>query len=383
MSEIRLNILDAGRECSGTIHASVADAAIAALSAEPETVEELQEAMARFHKPVDGSPPFEGFEEGMNDEPYDAGIMFLDLAARVVATESTYSEPAARGQVRYHDGKEATEHWLPYCVPADWLFLGSIEEYEGLRDRRRAERAASPPFDARQVLYGAVLEFIVERCLAARYANAEDPIAKIHADWLMTPRDDLRGRSPREVLLSRFDLIDADLWSREHQWSLLDEPPPCLRQDSAAYRFAAFGTHEIVVYYELVRYLITECWDRAVEGGDVSKADEVSRLEELKSTWLECPQDDLGMKTAAYILECERKRLPLVVSPDDTVIDDDCPLCRAMAKQFYPTFSHLDGCNMDDEYPFSFHDTMEDWEAERAEHAKFAAEYERKRTLRE
>jgi len=39
MSEIRLNILDAGRACSGTIHASVADAAVAGLSAEPETIE--------------------------------------------------------------------------------------------------------------------------------------------------------------------------------------------------------------------------------------------------------------------------------------------------------------------------------------------------------
>jgi hypothetical protein len=118
-------------------------------------------------------------------------------------------------------------------------------------------------------------------------------------------------------------------------------------------------------------------------GGTVPAADEVSRLERIKTDWLECPQEDLSGKSPAYVLECERKRLPLVVSPDAPGIDDDCPLCRAMATEFYPTFCHLDGCNMDDEFPFSFHDTIEDWEAERAEFEQFAAECDRKRALRE
>ena len=50
MSELRLNILDPGRAICGTIHGSVADAAVAALSAEPETIEELQDAVARFER---------------------------------------------------------------------------------------------------------------------------------------------------------------------------------------------------------------------------------------------------------------------------------------------------------------------------------------------
>jgi len=57
MSELRLNVLDAGREIFGTAHTSVVDSALAGLSAEPETIEELQDAMARLIKPVDDDCP--------------------------------------------------------------------------------------------------------------------------------------------------------------------------------------------------------------------------------------------------------------------------------------------------------------------------------------
>src|SRR6185436_11201396 len=69
-------------------------------------------------------------------------------------------------------------------------------------------------------------------------------------------RGDLRGRSPRDVLLERREFIDSDLETRALQWSLQGEGPPCLGLDSYAYRFAGFGTHEWVVYYDLVRDLL-------------------------------------------------------------------------------------------------------------------------------
>ena len=81
-------------------------------------------------------------------------------------------------------------------------------------------------------------------------------LSGIHACWLMTPRDDLGGSSPRDVMLARQDLIDFDLDSRSLQWSFLDEGPPCLSPNSFAYRFAGFGTHEWVIYYALVRHLL-------------------------------------------------------------------------------------------------------------------------------
>ena len=383
MSELRLNILDAGRAICGAIHSGVADAAVAALSAEPETIEELQDAMTRFIKPVDDCPPFAAFDAGTNDEPWDAGIIFIDLAARIVATESSYSMPSAEGRVRYHDGVQTTDVWLPYRAPDDWLFANSVAQYVVVCGRRRAERSAAQPLDARPILYGAVVEFIVKQCLAARDSNAEDPIAEIHAKWLMTPHSDLRERSPRDLLLKKFDYIDADLQSRELQWSFLGEPAPCLSQDSAAYRFAGFGTHEVVVYYELLRLLISECWRGVSERRDVPIADEVARLKQIEVGWLEYPQPDFDGKKPAYILECERRRLPLIMSAEETVIDEDCPICRAMAEEYRLTFWHLDGCNMDDDFPFSFCRTRGEWEEEERRRKQYDDEFKRQWEQRE
>jgi hypothetical protein len=187
MSELRLNVLDAGMAINGAIHGGEADAVVAALSAEPETIDELQDAVARFTKPIDDRRPFAAFAAGINGEPWDAGIIFIDLAARIVAAESSCSMPSAAGQVLYHDGVQATDVWLPYQVPEDWLFVDSIAQYEPARGRRRAERSAVQPLDVRPVLYGTVVEFIVEELLAARDSKVEEPIAAIHAKWLVTP----------------------------------------------------------------------------------------------------------------------------------------------------------------------------------------------------
>ena len=93
MSETRLVIVDAEANYEGTIHASMIDACIAALSAEPETFAELQA--------VEGLQP----SPNVRTEPWDAGIVIIDLAAHVLAWESTYSHPQSEGSVDYHDGR--------------------------------------------------------------------------------------------------------------------------------------------------------------------------------------------------------------------------------------------------------------------------------------
>jgi hypothetical protein len=64
-----------------------------------------------------------------------------------------------------------------------------------------------------------------------------------------TPRDDLRDQTPREVLLAQHDFIGWDMQDRSERWSQIGEPAPCLDPKSHAYRFAGFGTHELVTYY--------------------------------------------------------------------------------------------------------------------------------------
>jgi hypothetical protein len=365
MSEMRINILDASRAVNGTLHGSIADAVLAGLTAEPETIEELEDAMARFAKPAGNERHLATFLNGINEVPWDAGIVFVDLAARVFAAESSYSILMPEGEVQFHNGHELTEVWLPYRISRDWLLLDSVDQYKAVADQRRAERAAIQPLDPRPVLYGSIAEFVATECRAARDSNKEDPVAEIHAKWLMTPHNELRGLPPREVLLVQREQIDADLWSREAQWSQLKQPAPCLSKESHAYRFAGFGTHEIVIYYNLVRMLITDCWQRMSEEREIAIQNEIARLEQVKAEWLDSPDPEYGGKTPSCLIEYERMRLPWVSSEEDTPFDDDCPCCQSLANErFGPGFWHLDGYSMDEDFAFSFCRTKEEWEEE-------------------
>jgi len=142
MSEIKLNLTDAQQTINGTTHGSIGDACVAALSAEPETITELEIALERYLKPARYPSLFGSFRTGseIDIKPWDAGIIVIDLAARIVASESSYSHPAPRGHVRYHDGVSATAVSVLYRVPEDWLFLQSILEYESVWRRRRQQR---------------------------------------------------------------------------------------------------------------------------------------------------------------------------------------------------------------------------------------------------
>jgi hypothetical protein len=381
MSEVRLNILDSTGAINGTLHGGVADAVVAALSAEPETIAELEAALDRFIKPLHDQNPFALFHAGTNEEAWDAGIVIVDLAARIVAAESSYSAPQARGEVRYHDGSQSTEAWLPYRVPDDWLFVSSVDEYNGCCDEHRRRRA-EPPLDPRPVLYGAALtEFIVKGCLAASDAKAEDPVARIHESWLMTPRADLHSQSPRDVMLARLDFIDFDLHTRQWQWSVLGEGPPPLARDSFAYLFAGFGTHECVVYYDLVRRLLSRCWERVQVPDRIEAATEMARLEEIKTAWLDERQRDFDGRIPSAIIESERRRIPLVMSAKDMIVDENCELCQMLGEESVvglgPGFWHLDGCNMDEGFAFSFHRTREEWDEEERRRKQFNEEFDR------
>jgi hypothetical protein len=57
MKLVRLNMTDKTQTINDEVHGYLCDALVAALTAEPETIEELGVALARFVKPQsDGSP---------------------------------------------------------------------------------------------------------------------------------------------------------------------------------------------------------------------------------------------------------------------------------------------------------------------------------------
>jgi hypothetical protein len=433
MSEVKLNLVDAERVLQGTIHGSIADACVAALSAEPEIIGELEAALARYIKPNDsshfasfrsidcsinggsssaGDETIRSYRTALDLEPWDAGIVVIDLAARIVASESTYSQPGPEGEVFYHDGHASTDVPVLYRVPDDWLFVSSVDAFLWSRERRFLERAANRKLDARPILFGRpLLQFIVTACLsvpentsrafsqpaelgadedeALQEAFAEQ-IRSIHARWLLTPREDLRGQSPRDVLLVHQDHIDFDLHTRSLQWSLQNEGPPCLDEHTFAYRFAGFGTHEWVLYYDLVRHLIGSLVElRTSATGSNAWAAESERnhelieeLESIKTAWLESPQPDFDDRIPAIIIDNERKRLPQAVRPRDMIIDDDCPMCQMFGDETSPLgmgvgFWHLDGAHMDDDFAFSPFKTRAEWEAENRRREEFDREFNR------
>jgi hypothetical protein len=229
----------------------------------------------------------------------------------------------------------------------------------------------------------------------------------------MTPRADLGDRSPRDVILEKLGFIDFDLHSRELQWSLLNEGPPPLQRTSQAYLRGGFGTHEYVVYYDYIRYLIRECWrringPRSSEDNDKNlkhrKKVDASRAQRTKLTenrstgddrsdhiadwlqnvgdaWLNSPRKEFNGRIPSEIIESERRRIPLLFSVKD-VLSDDCPLCQMLAEdtdiQSDLGFWHLDGSHMDHLFEFSTYLTREEWESEERRWEQYNEEFARR-----
>ncbi len=370
MSEICLNILSATQNYSGTMHGSFGDVIVASLTAEPETIEELETAIQRFIKRESDWSVFRSFRKSENFEPYDAGLLVIDLVAKVIMADTTYSYYSTEGDVCIKTDS-GEDFMLPYKLSDDWKYVRSMPEFEGILYHRREFFRNNPPFDVREILFGKPLcEFIVAEYLANKVATDEDLFTNIHAKWLMSARDDLRGQTPREVLLEKQEFISSDLHSRFLQWSFEKSQPLPLSKDTNAYKFAGFGTNEIVVYYDLVRYLLVECFEHNIG--------EIEQLEQLDDVWLSNPNNEFSGRTPRKIIESERCRINLTMSAHECLIGEDCEICEMMAVEFIdvPMIWGLDGSEMGyDRFEFSFYKTLEEWDAKQREMEEFNREF--------
>jgi hypothetical protein len=375
-SEVMVTIIDAHRALHGILSEWRADTVLAALVAEPETLEELEDAIVRYDSSVISQGFLKHLKSGVNETPWDAGVVIIDLPARLIAyqTESAFYQPDRIGFALYCidpplDGRNAPEEEeevvrIPYLISEDWLFSGSLADWRGIAERRRSEREADPPLDPRPVLFGKIAEFIARECAIARFAGKEDPIAAIHEEWLLTPREDLRGRTPRELMLARREFIDHDLSSRELQWSITCARPPALNRTSAAYRFAGFGTHGNFIYFELIRHLLIDCWTRACAGQSMSLADEIEYLEELQEEYLTEGGD--MTYTPGWFFEQERLRIPILAPASmDDLADPEFTVPRTDDPSLGIGFWRLGGnlLNEQGSYAFSLYHTQEEWES--------------------
>jgi hypothetical protein len=373
-NEVMMTIIDADRALNGILPEWRADIVLAALVSEPETLEELEDAIVRYDSSVISRGFLGDLNTGVNETPWDAGVLIVDLPARLIAfeTEPAFYQPERTGFAIYR--AELPEDWfnapeeeivrIPYLISEDWLFMGSLAGWRETAERRRRERVAAPPLDARAVLFGKIAEFIAGQCAKACAEGKDDPIVEIHEEWLMTPRADLRGQTPREVMLARREFIDHDLSSRELQWSLTCTRPPALSQASAAYRFAGFGTHGNFVYFELIRHLLDSCWARACANQSLTLADEIEHLKILQEEFL-TEGGDLTY-TPGWFFKQERLRIPILAPASlDDLSDPEFTVPRTDDPALGIGFWRLGGNLLDEEgsYVFSLYPTREEWES--------------------
>ena len=450
MSEVKVVLRDASRSRSGTIHGACAARFVAALAADPVTLEELDVAIERFMPRHEGRSFFSWFHNGIDDEPWDAGLVVIDLAAKLVYAESTYTHYGRKGSVDFHNGQCATDVRCRYQLKDDWCFTSGWDHWQSRAEERRAEFAATPPLDVRAVLYERpLLEFLATECFrqfarreqllqeahakwiadrrewiekyarepqpdpesvtfdefsqSAAYGNEKystafrETLKDIHARWLMTARDDLLGKSPREILWLDHDRLDDDLHYRREQWDYVGRCPRGLDETSHAFRFGGFGTHEMIEYYELVRHVLWSCWDNlhqpavgcdSIATNFMTVGDflmtEVPRLEQVREEWLDELAKNLDTPiTPREIITHERRRLPEGVPSSEVMHDPDCPCCQMLADMPGFSFWHLDGCNMDNDFAFSVRfETLAEWEAEERDYEEFARSCEAARKAR-
>ena len=357
---------------------------------------------------------------GLDLEPYDSGICIIDLTARIIAYDASYSCVGRDGEITYWDSETGEQKLISYYyLPDDWLFVHDVDQWRWQAPERQARFEANR-IDSREILYHKVAEFIANECFEARRglagskwspnANWEwrelperaqgesvlasaDAIAEIHARWLMTTREDLNNRAPRDLLLDKRKFIDLDIHYRQIQYSEFRKCPAPLHPEIAGYLYAGYGTNENVLYYEFLRHLITKCWNRVVEPENsnadyLTHEDEIARLNEEKDAWLNSvePGGYWGC-SPSRIIECERRRMPITRSPAEILGEDD-PLTQAVKEGTYgPMFVGLDAAHLDEEFPFSDFKTREDLEANerkwREFNREFSEEMNRKKAAKE
>ena len=224
---------------------------------------------------------------------------------------------------------------------------------------------------------------------------------EIHRDWLMTARNDLDGRRPRDFLHGAHRWSDSIVWGQRMRFED-GSPIVAAPDDVVGYADAPMGSQEMYLYFELCREVIDAGWfwcksgnmNSSLDHGDCRTDRLVSYLYEVRDSWLEQPYE--GGSPPSFIIECSRRRVPRgsqvpIVGMDreegkQHVPDCDCPICDMMASGMFGVgFTSMDGHHLenDNEFAFSTHEFIEDWQREQEEYRSFSAEMDRRQAERD
>lgn len=349
----------------------------------------------------------------------DPFYVLIDLCQKRVATGREY--PTVKGGARFNadinaDGKPR------YPIGIDlspwWELLENIDE-----NRAFAKRQTSPcrPSADRELLFGdtmlrafatalvasfekrfkcsgsiqAVLGIAAESC-HKRQEIPYELLKQIHRDWLMTPRHEFDGRIPRQLLHGCHDWIESLTTTQQYRFQD-GLPIVATPSDLSSVTAGPMGLSEMVMYFDLCREVIRAGWryldDKAVGSeGQVRRYDPQLEREHLVALmrgaadeWMGTPFE--GGSPPRFIIECDRRRVPRAVDvpiegmeeqeTEQHVPDCDCPICEMMADgSFGPAFTSLSGyhLDLDDEFAFSIHETLDAWKEMQCEFDEFCTE---------
>jgi hypothetical protein len=366
MLQTMVSLVDPERTIHVQVHDGLVDLALAALSAEPVSIDELRVAMGRYMEPAVVEFFFAGAAGGLATRRLEGGHVIIDFTARLVVNGSAAPEMPRLGCVLCCDEHTTLDVWLPYRIPEQWQMTADTRTWEQLAARRRPAFSQDSAVDARAVLYPQLARALLERHIAM-IGLPGSSVTEIQDWWLLTPRADLRGKTPREVLLTHRRVIDGDVQDQGEIWSLLGRCPPGLPLRAHAYRYAGFGTQEIILYHELVAVLLCEIERRIGEQPPADLRREITRLEQFQQEWMHQPQSDLYDQSPAALIARERARLPAVIPKGHEQLDHDCPLCRMMADSGQPMIWQLDNYLLEQRFSTSLCASRAEWEQNQAE----------------
>jgi len=363
---------------------------VGALSVDPRTLDELDRAWQRFEpEQTIVDLPWSENDVAPGNRPW----ILLDLANQRLVAGNGCELPEDRASYQKEDGPWHAEMPVAWTnMPPHWEQI----EAANWEDAMPPIPDAVEPLDFRGVLFGrALANGIAQRCLEladhetlpveykswetlgySRSVTETERVTakrwyaltvKVHADWLMTPHDDLEGETPRLFLHHGRDWIEHELWNREQQWSRQHRAPRALDRDTFAYRHGPMGRDEVVMHFDLCREMIGKAWKCISEQRSVDVTAVANEVHECGQRWLKEGSIDGEPTPPAAIIESERRRVPLV--GDASHLDCDCPLCRMQSdSSMGPMFQGIDGhhLELDDEFAFSLCATREEWQLEQA-----------------
>ncbi|MEZ6136416.1 MAG: hypothetical protein R3C53_16090 [Pirellulaceae bacterium] len=403
-----LVVLDSSNCLMAEVDDATAMTMVALVSEDPSSWAEAMSVWPRYRTPevcefASSLPLEESPRETTIAAVSAAGAwVVLDLESKRVFTGGQFQEVGRDATFAIIADDESQRSPLCVHLPPWW----ELHEGVSVNDLRLPRQPpVNKPNVNREILYGDV--FLTEIAARILQTAASDgwrtrqrgggvgayyPFTiAVHRDWLMTPRADLGGRKPRDLLHGAIEWSDRVTLGQRRRFEA-GGPMVAAPNDWDGFATAPMGSQEMCLYFDLCREVILAGWMWVeTENGVLSMREHNSALTELtqflrivKDSWLCSPFE--GGSSPNFIVECDRRRVPRGVGvaiegidgveTDEHIADCDCPICQVIADGMLGiAFDTIDGYHLelDDEFAFSMQETREAWTAQQLEYAEFNA----------